>query len=174
MNGLLKTAVVLMEIVGGLLGLVLIGRSFLTEDPNQIAMIIHGGFILVFLYGIVAGAALIKKPGLGLWLSLIYQGIQIPIIMSSVFSFDLFSGASFNVFRHSTGFGFNFLFGSRYYFYLNSGEPWLAGVNILALVLFFLLIREIRFESAIAESVESEPSVCATSGLQNLPLWRSV
>jgi len=69
------------------------------------------------------------------------------------------SGACFNLYRHATGYGFNFLFGSRYYFSIHSGESWMAGINALALVLFILLVREIRLEAVTAKICEPQPSI---------------
>ena len=154
MNKLLKSVVLLAQIGGGLVGLGLIGRAFLTEQPNKITMIIHAAFILVFSFGIVAGVVLIKKPKLGLLLSAAFQAMQIPLAIGPTVSYALFSGACFNVYKHATGWGFSFLFGSRYYFCLNGGEPWLAGINIVALVLFILLVRESWLQAADAKFSE--------------------
>ena len=177
MNKLLKTIVALLEILGGLVGLALIAGALLDKNLNQGAMIVHIGFVLVFLYGILAGAALIKKPRLGLFLSIIYQGIQIPIIMSSKVSFELFAGATFNIIWHETGFGSNLYFGSRYYFNLNSYQPWCFGVNILAFVLFVLLIIELWQEKRTLKNYETElPKVSdqqAMTEMQPNYSWRS-
>jgi hypothetical protein len=62
------------------------------------------------------------------------------------------------MFCHETGFGSNLLFGSRYYFYLNNSEPWCAGVNILALALFALLLRELFLGTSDLKTNQSELS----------------
>ena len=147
MNRFLKIIVSLIQIGGGLVGIGLIGRSLLTEKLPDSTAIIHIAFICVFLFGILAGLALIKKPKLGLLMSTLFQAMQIPIFIGSTAAYSLFSGACFNLYRHKTGFGFNFLFGSRYYFSIGSSESSLVGANILALVLFILLVREICRES---------------------------
>jgi hypothetical protein len=159
MNKNLKRAVLLLQIVGGLAGLAVIAKAFLTEQVWPITAIFHIAFIFVFLFGIIAGIVLIKKERLGMLLSAIFQAIQIPIISGPAISYVLFSGASLNLFWHTTGWGFNFLFGSRYYCYFNSGEHWLIGVNFVALIFFILLIREISFASIVAKLVESQPPV---------------
>jgi len=148
-----------MQIGGGMLGLGLIGRSFLTGQLTHTAVIIHIAFIFVFLFGIVAGVALVKKPKLGLWLSAIFQAMQIPILIGPTAAYALFSGACLNLYRHATGFGFKFLFGSRYYFSIHNTESWMAGINVLALVLFILLVREIRLQATFAKICESQPSM---------------
>jgi len=147
MNKSLKTILLIIQIGGGLLGLGLIGRSILTEQITQTAVIIHIAFSLVFLFGIIAGVTLASKPKLGLRLSAVFQAIQIPVLIAPMAAYALFSGACLNLYRHGTGYGFNFLFGSRYYFSIHNNESWLVGVNVIALVLFILLVREIRLQS---------------------------
>ncbi len=159
MNKSLKIILLIIQIGGGLLGLGLIGRSILTEQLTLTAEITHVAFIFVFLFGIAAGAALVRKPKLGLWLSALFQAMQIPIVIMPAAAYVLVSGACFNLYRHATGYGFNFLFGSRYYFSIHSGESWMAGINALALVLFILLVREIRFAAAAAKIRESQPDM---------------
>ena len=158
MNRFLKIIVSLIQIGGGLVGIGLIGRSLLTEKLPDSTAIIHIAFICVFLFGILAGLALIKKPKLGLLMSTLFQAMQIPIFQGSMAAYSLFSGACFNLYRHKTGFGFNFLFGSRYYFSIHNGESWMVGINAIALVLFILLVREIRFRSVFANISKPEPS----------------
>lgn len=159
MNKSLKVILLVLQIGGGLLGIGLIGRSLLAGHLTQITVLIHIAFICVFLFGIAAGAALVRKPKLGLWLSAVFQAMQIPIVIIPAAAYVLASGACFNLYRHATGFGFNFLFGSRYYFSINSSEPWMAGINVLALVLFILLVREIRFETATAKVCKPQPGI---------------
>jgi len=159
MNKSLRIILLVLQLGGSLLGTSLIGQSLLTKHLPQTAVIIHIAFIFVFLFGIVAGVALVRKPKLGLWLSAVFQAMQIPIVIMPAAAYVLASGACFNLYRHATGFGFNFLFGSRYYFSVHNSEPWMAGINFLALVLFILLVREIRFEAANATICEPQPSM---------------
>jgi len=159
MSRIVRMVVAVMEILGGLIGIGLIAYALFSEPLSQSSVIVHCGFVLVFLYGIAAGVALLRTERLGLVLSILYMVIQIPIVTTSIFSFDLFSGASVNMLLYESGWWFNFLFGSRYYFNLNSYEPWCFGVNILALALFILLIRELWLERAASRDVETEAPV---------------
>jgi len=154
MNKLLKTTVILFQIGGGLLGLVLIGRAILTEQLTQSLVLVHVGFFFIFSFGIVAGVALIKKPVLGLFLSAIFQAIQVPTILTSTISYNMFSGAIFCMYWHESGWGSNFYLGSRYYFNLNSGTTCLFGINIIALILFVLLIREFLYKVIVENSCQ--------------------
>jgi len=158
MNKLLKIIVSLIQIGGGLVGIGLIGCSLLTDQLPTSTAIIHIAFIFVFLFGILAGLALLKKPKLGLSLSAVFQAMQIPIFKGSMAAYSMSSGACFNIYWHEAGFGFNFSFGSRYHFSIGNGNPWLIGVNILALILFILLVREIWKEVTSVKTREFESS----------------
>lgn len=159
MNKWLKIILLIVQIGGGLLGFYVIGRVFLTGKMTPIQVLICATFAILFAFGILAGIALITKPRLGLILSLIFQAIQIPVIITPVVSFILSSGVYVNIFRHETGWGTKFaLMGSRFYFYLNSGESQSIGVNIVALFLFFCLIREILFKTMPVKASKPESS----------------
>ena len=158
MNKSLKLILLVMQIGGGLLGLGLIGRSIRTEQLTQTAVIIHIVFIFIFLFGIVAGVELVRKPKLGLWLSIVFQAMQIPVVTGFAVSYALVSGACFNLYRNATGYGFNFLFGSRYYLSSQTSESWIVGVNVYALILFLLLLREIRFEAVVTRICKPKPN----------------
>jgi hypothetical protein len=159
MNKSLKIVVLIIQIGGGLLGLGLIGRSLLTDQITLSTAIVHAVFSFVFAFGIFAGVVLIKRLKLGLWLCAVFQAIQIPIVIVPTAAYALASGACFNLYRHATGFGFNFLFGSRYYLAIQRGEPWMVGINALALVLFILLVREIWFEAAAAKICKTQQNI---------------
>ena len=168
MNKWLKTFLLLSQIGGGLLGIGIIGRVFLAGNLTPITQMVHVIFVILFAFGIVAGIALIKKPKVGLILSLIFQGIQIPVITTPTIAYIFSSGAFFNVYWCETGWGTNFAFlGSRYFFYINSGEPWYVGVNIVALALFVFLIREIWLTAETWKVNKSELSkdFCSTSDM---------
>lgn len=157
MNKLLKMIVLLVQIVGGLVGLGLIGRSFYKDQLTQTTQIIHGIFAFLFLFGILAALTLTIKPRAGLVLSSIFQAIQIPVITKSGITYALSSGACFNLYKQASGWGFNFFFGSHYSFYLNSVKPPLLGINIVALVLFVYLFKEIWFTSSVKKPCEFPP-----------------
>lgn len=153
MNKWLRAVLLLLQIGGGALGVVIIGRVLLEGNQTQVTVMYNAAFIVVFAFGILAGVALIKRPGLGLVLSLIFQGIQIPLFASPVVSYNMFSGGFFNVYWYESGWGADFAFAaSRFYFYLNAGESLFVGVNILALILFLFLIREMRWHAAIVRT----------------------
>jgi hypothetical protein len=156
MNKFLKIIVSLVQIGGGLFGLGLIGRCFLKDRLTQTAVTFHVIFIFVFSFGIIAGLALIIKPRLGLMLSAIFQAFQIPVVTGSSVVYVLFSGACFNIYKYASGWGFKFFLGSHYSLYFNSGQQWLVGINVFALIIFILLIMEIRFLKSLEKPRESQ------------------
>ena len=146
MNKWLRAFLLLLQIGGGVLGFYIIGRVLWETDQTRATVMFNTAFLAVFAFGILAGVALITRPGLGIVLSLIFQCIQIPRFASPAVSYNMFSGGFFNVYWHENGWGTNFVFlWSRCVVYFNSGEPLFFGVNILALALFVLLIREMRW-----------------------------
>ena len=149
MNKWLRAFLLLLQIGGGALGVVIIGRVLLEGNQTPVTVMFNAAFLVVFAFGILAGVALIKKPGLGLVMSLIFQGIQIPLFASPAVSYNMFSGGFINVYCYENGWGTNFaILASRFHFYLNGGESLFVGVNILALILFLLLIREMQWHAA--------------------------
>jgi hypothetical protein len=159
MNKYLKITVSLLQVLGGLLGIALICINFLSGQLTMIGVMFNFAFVLVFAFGIMAGVVLIKKEKPGILLSMIFQAMQIPVLIGPKLSYILFTGACFNIYKHAMGFGFDFYFGSRYYFNINSGEPWLTGINIVALVLFILLLRASMFGAASAQSIGPQPGL---------------
>lgn len=181
MNKWLRAFLLLLQIGGGALGVVIIGRVLLQANQTPATVMFNAAFLVVFAFGILAGVALIKKPGSGLVMSLIFQGIQIPLFASPAVSYNMFSGGFFRVYWHENGWGADFAFlASRFYFYLNGGESLFVGVNILALVLFVLLIREMWWHAAVMRTgrfkfadMPNQPAVDHGSpSAGGLPSWR--
>ena len=144
MNKWLRAFLLLLQIGGGILGFVIIGRVLLQTDQTQVTVMFNAAFLAVFAFGILAGVALIIRPGLGLVLSLIFQGIQIPLFASPAVYYNMFSGGFLKVCWHESGWGAEFaLLSSRFHLYFDGAQSSFFGVNILALVLFVLLIREL-------------------------------
>lgn len=157
MNKLLKVLVFLTQMGGSLVGLGFIGRSLFMDHLTASSLKFHLIFVGVFLFGVLASVALIIKPKWGLILSAVFQTVQIPVFTKSAVSYSLSSGACFNLYKHVSGWGFNFFFGSHYCFILNSNRPWSIGVNLVALVFFVFLIKEIWLNPSGKKSTEFPP-----------------
>lgn len=173
MNKWVKNLLLLFEIGGGLFSLGLIAHVLLSVEQAASSVLINLAFALVFIFGIAAGVTLITKPRLGLLLSIIFQAIQIPIITTSAVAYSMFSGATFHAYFGQRGFGTYLFFGGRYYFWLNSGEPWLVGVNFIALFFFICLLKEKFSETVMVQTIEVELPLTEESGLSSQPSWRT-
>ncbi len=182
MNKWLRAFLLLLQIGGGALGFVIIGRVLLEGNQTPATVMFNAAFLVVFAFGILAGVALIMKPGLGLVLSLIFQGIQIPLFASPAVSYNMFSGGFFNVYWHQNGWGADFGFlTSLFHLYFDGVQPSFLGVNILALVLFVLLIRELWWHAAALRTrrfafadTPTEPAMAHGSPSAEEPeSWRS-
>jgi len=137
---------IVLEIGGGFMGMwsLLVLPLWDTSTPAHVWIFsICAGFL--FLLGIVAGLAFVDRPRLGAALSVVYQALQIPVVSSPLLSYKLLSGLQL-------GFGwlegrpvFIFELGARCtFFLLRHTDPWLIGVNVLALALFVYLVCELR------------------------------
>jgi len=98
MNKWVKYLLIVLEVGGGFAG---IATMFISQQWNM-SMPIYAwiGFIFVgfmFLFGIVAGLALIDSPQLGAALSAVYQALQIPVISSPLLTYEFLSGLRIGV-----------------------------------------------------------------------------
>ncbi len=137
---------IVLEVGGGFAG---ISMMFILQQWNT-SMPIYAwiGSIFIcfmFLFGIVAGLALIDGPQLGTALSAVYQAIQIPVMSSPILTYEFLSGLRIGVGWFKGRPAFLFGFGARCTFFLFSpSDFWLIGVNALALALFVYLLLQLR------------------------------
>ena len=113
----------------------------------------------MFLFGIVAGLALIDSPQLGTALSAVYQAIQIPFMSSPLLTYEFLSGLRIGVGWFKGRPAFLFGFGARCTFFLfRRLDSWLIGVNALALALFVYLLLQL-----LPKTKATEPSSTNTN-----------
>ena len=137
----IKYILVILEVGGGFVGLSLLIATF---SDTSVPISIWGFRLLcasLFLFGIISGLALINKPRIGIALSAVYQGIQIPVLSSSLLTYKLLSGIQLVI-------GF---FGGRPVVLVEFGvrttlllgrstAPCGVGINLPALCLFVYLL----------------------------------
>ena len=171
MNKLIKFLLLLCQIGGGAIGLILVMDNLFS--PDQKALIIHMVFGLIFVFGIVAGVTLLRKPGLGLKLSMIFQAIQIPIIISPAIAYRMFSGATFFIYGGQGGYGAYLHLGGRYFFWFNGGQSWLVGINFIALGFFIFLLSQKKLLTSTVKPVEIDQPVSVQEPVTTgVPGWR--
>ena len=153
MNRWIKYLLIILEVGGGFTG---ISMMFLLQQWNT-SMSIYAwiGSIFVgfmFLFGIVAGLALIDSPQLGTALSAVYQAIQIPFMSSPLLTYEFYSGLQLGFGLAKGGLAFFVKYGARFALQLSmSAAPWRIGVNVLALVLFVYLLLQLLPKAKAAE-----------------------
>lgn len=159
MNRWIRCFLIVLEVGGGFMG---ISLTLLMPEWDSVppeALILAVCFSFVQIFGIFSGLALVEKPQLGIALSAIYQAIQIPVISSPLVSYSFVSGLQL---------GAGWLegrpvllseFGARGTFFLfRRTDPWLIGVNILALALFIYLLFQLLPKSEVAASERQQPT----------------
>ncbi len=147
MDRWIKRLISVLQIGGGFFGFTLILQGFTSNELTPMFVILNVVFSLVFLFGIIAGFALIENKKLGVLLSQIYQGIQILMISSPIIVYTFSSGFMVGVSCMGANIGAFFRLGSHYYFYLFQDAPWGIGVNFVALF-FFLYLKKKRNHKA--------------------------
>lgn len=144
-----------------LLGILSLGGSFIgfTAALSMLAAspsILEGGirlvFVLLYALGIWAGLRLIESAAEGIKLSLIFWWTQVPYFMSPAIGYAFFSGANLTPYLRlgddSTGSGISWRIGSEFrYAFMSPGEPWLIGINLVAVAAIYVLWRGRRAEA---------------------------
>ncbi|MFB0555515.1 MAG: hypothetical protein ACETWQ_19590 [Phycisphaerae bacterium] len=160
MNRWIKYLLIVLEIGGGFAGISMI---FILQQWNtSMPIYLWIGYIFIcfmFIFGIVAGLALIDSPQLGTALSAVYQAIQIPVMSSPILTYEFLSGLRIVVGWFKGRPAFLFGFGARCTFFLfRRSDFWLIGVNVLALFLFVYLLLQL-----IPKVKATEPSLTSTN-----------
>ncbi len=151
---------IVLEVGGGFAGISMIFILQKWDTSMPIYAWIGSIFIcFMFLFGIVAGLALVERPQLGAALSAVYQALQIPVVSSPMLTYTLLSGLRIGVGWFKGRPAFLFGFGARCTFFLfRRSDPWIIGVNVLALVLFVYLLSQLQ-----PKAKATEPSSISTT-----------
>ena len=137
---------IVLEIGGGYLGIwaVVLRIKQNMSMPNNY-WVLYIPPILIFIYGILAGLALVERRKLGLVLSTIYQVPQVFILLSPLISYRFHSGLLLGLCWSQGKPVLSMDFGSIFVLMLHGFKgPWLIGINPLALILLVFLFFEIR------------------------------
>jgi hypothetical protein len=108
--------------------------------------------VLPFALSIAAGLLLRRGGVLGEVLSITNLGLQVPIILTSAFTFYYTAGLSLEVWFGSQGMGFNGYLGNRVRVGVDQNLPlsWI-GINVVALTLLVLLVIALPGDSKSVE-----------------------
>jgi hypothetical protein len=153
MNKWMKYFIIVLEVGGGFTGIsvMFIFQQWKTITSQYLGWIFSICVIFLFLFGIVAGLALIEKPQLGTVLSAVYQVLQIPVISSPLLAYEFFSGLQLGVGCAKGGLALFVEYGARFALQFSIGAaPWSIGVNVLALALFVFLLLHLQLDTNVA------------------------
>ena len=135
-----------LQIGGGFSGVcAAVSRILLKTSTFENTWVSNIPVVLVFVFGITAGLALVERFRLGVVLSAVYQLLQVPTLWSSLLSYRFYSGLHVGI-AWSQGkvrpwIEFGSFYGLRLFGYKGS---WLVGINLLALALLVFLLFELR------------------------------
>jgi formate/nitrite transporter FocA (FNT family) len=87
MNCWLRRLIAVIQIGGGFMGIIITLQALANGDKDSLYITSNIVFAMFFVLGIAAGAALLESAPLGLFLSKIFQLIQIPVISSPFFQY---------------------------------------------------------------------------------------
>ncbi len=137
---------IVLQIGGGFLGAwTTVSRIMRTTSTSNNVWVLNIPPILIFLFGIAAGLALVETRRLGLVLSAVYQTLQIPVLLSPLLCYKHYSGLLIGYAWSQGRAGPWMEFGSAFALQIFGFRgSWLVGIKLLALALFVLLMLELR------------------------------
>ena len=140
----IKRSIAILEIGGGFTGFInILGAIQTGSGLTFLSGILFFVFAAIYVFGIVAGIALLEGVGNGVKWSMAFQAIQIPYLSSPFLNYQFVSGFHLTLYVASFGnVGLKTYLGSIFSFYLWSPDVKLSvGVNIVSLSLFYYLNR---------------------------------
>ena len=137
---MLRRGVALVEIIGGILGVVT-ALGYLSNSAG-IGVIICLLFVGLYGYSIVAGYWLWQNFAKGYRASVLLQLLQVPVLVSPLFTYEFVSGLMLRFLVGTGGFDTSFNFGSQFTFLLMPQDAGFSiGVNCVPVVVYYLLRR---------------------------------
>jgi hypothetical protein len=125
---------------GSAVGIALIALALLSSPQPIGTLVVYGLFIALFAVGIVVGVWLLESDRRGVVWGVPYWCLQIPLVSSSLISYQFATGAFINVaVTGDAKLQFNAQVGSNFTFVLLSDAPLLIGVNVFAVAMSVLL-----------------------------------
>ena len=161
MSAWLRRTSGILSLGGGSVGVALILTQLLANYPGFTALLFSIAFLGVYSWGIAAGVLLLEGARIGLRMSLAYWFIQILQFSTPWLLFELSSGARVVILYGQGKLNFNAIVGSHFNFFFGTSGPWVVGINVLALVMFVLLVkaaRSIRQQNSVDPVVKQHQS----------------
>lgn len=136
MNLWTKRLLILLSVGGGYCGLVFMFLLFPQVNGRIVGYLLVSAMMATFAFGIFSGLKFIEDEAKGLRLLRWFFAIQIPIVSSPVFAYQLSSGAAANLSFIGSNLAAFGRFGSEMGVWILQDRPWGLGLNVFALVMF--------------------------------------
>jgi hypothetical protein len=144
MNIWTKRLLILVSVGGGYCGAVFMFLLFPQVRGNVAGYFLIAAMIATFAFGVFAGLRFIEGEAKGLKLLRWFFAIQVPILSSPIFAYQLSSGFGVNLSWIGERLSAFFRFGSEMGVWILQDRPWGLGVNAFALIMLVWTHRLIR------------------------------
>lgn len=112
----------------------------LAQQISGFAWLLFTVFLLIHVYGIVAGLLCIENSPKATVLLLPYWIIQIPVVDSAALTYRFSSGAHFNLsVSEAVRVNFDLGIGAKFMFYIGNTTPFQIGANFVAIAVVYKL-----------------------------------
>ena len=137
----LRRTLIALSIGGGFAGLALAFKGMIdAESEHPLYFIMLGGFGALYALTVVAGLIFAENPSRSAPL-LVSLCCQMPCLSSPIITYHFSAGLSLTLGTVSGKLQVGYLLGSDWQLNLFGSMPWGFGINIVALVLFILLVQ---------------------------------
>ena len=148
MNKYILKIIAACEVTGALLGMYILCRVIRSAHYDSDLIFVFFALICALsamtVLALIAGIRLWMQRRLGLGLSLLVQILQVPLLTSAIFKFQLMFGVGIWVylsFDEKITIGLPIKFGAAENVAWNPDLPFSIGVNVLALYFIYVLLR---------------------------------
>jgi hypothetical protein len=154
--------IAVLEIIGGIFGILFVAWQIAVSPINIFTIIIGLVILGIYVLSLIAGVALWQGRPFGRTASIIVQAIQLPKIISPTiiftFSFGLDLWIHFLLSETMTNVGFQFRFLAYNEFFLNmQGAPLGLGISIISCIFLVILVRYKAFPELEADILPPAP-----------------
>jgi hypothetical protein len=136
MNIWTKRLLIVLSVGGGFCGMVVVSSLLPQASGKPISYLLATAMIATFAFGVFAGFRLIEEQDKGLKLLRWFFALQIPILSSPFFVYQLTSGFGLMLWIIEQKPSISWRFGSEMGVCFLQDQSWVAGVNVFALAMF--------------------------------------
>lgn len=144
MSRKIEALLLIASIGGGFLGLTIVLAQLSQVVSFSLGhLLVFGAAIIAFSYIIYAGLEFSSNPDNVRPLKIAFL-IQIPWFSSPILAYKMAAGFSLSGILHANGFNFLYNIGSDFSISILDDQSWGLGVNLAAIVLYFLATKGVK------------------------------